>query len=293
MINMTINYARGQIEVALSTINEEEKTNLFNNSYEKSSEEYDKYVKQFFVSSPQLLEELKILDTKKQEIIKLRDKYGNLKTPIVVTISGTPRAGKTTCIDNLFEFLKKCDLNTCCLEEPAGLIYQGLKSKEEKRKLLTDRVGFVEQQYALGKYYIEKNLSENDIVLCDRGILDAFIWYDMYYQLGMITTEKYKQFLSNLKDIKKYNNQFYALFTSTDESMKRDYFNSLSLEPRTTMNSDNVERFNNSLIRMIPVIESEIGTSQLINTTTSDKMDSSIIIANDILDNVKKLYLRR
>lgn len=280
-------------EIALAEINKDKNANPFADKRNNKPEEYEQYVKQIFIDSSILLKELKQLDKKKHEIIELKGKYGDLKKPIVVTISGTPRAGKTTCIDNLFEFLKKADLKTACLEEPAGLIYQTLKNKEEKKKLLADRVGFVEQQYDVGKTYIDKNISNNDIVLCDRGILDTFIWYDMYYQLGMISRKKYKEYLLKLKDIKEYNNQFYALFTNSDESMKRDYLSSLSLEPRTTMNSENVDRFNSSMLRMMPIIEPEIGTSKLIDTSNSDKMDSSIIVANDILDSVKKLYLKR
>lgn len=279
-------------EVALNSLNEKIDTNPFNNDSEVT-EDYETQVKSFFISSPQLLEKLKRLNLKKQEIRELKDKNGTLGTPIIVTLSGTPRAGKTTCIDNLFEFLKKADLKTMCLEEPAGLIYQTLKNKEEKKKLLADRIGFVEKQYEIGDQYIINNLAGNDIILCDRGVLDTFIWYDMYYQLGMIDNQRYKEYLLRLKDIKKYYNQFYALYVSSDESMKRDYNSSLSIEPRTTMNQSNVEKYNSSLLRILPVIEKEIKFSKLIDTTRCDKMDASIEIANDILDNVKRLYLRK
>lgn len=255
--------------------------------------EYINSIKRFFVGNSKLLEQLKQLDIKKQEIKNLKSKFGDLKSPIVITLSGTPRAGKTTCIDNLYEFFKKADLKTVCLEEPAGLIYQTLKNKEEKKKLLQDRVGFVEQQFELGNRYINEKLSDNDIILCDRGILDTFIWYDMYYQMGMIDSKQYSEYLLKLKDISKYFNQFYALFASVDESMRRDYITSLSIEPRTTMNEENITKFNNSLLRMIPIIESEIGVSKLIDTTMCDRMDPSIEIAGNVLESVKTMYLRR
>ena len=265
---------------------------IINNPFEckVNQKEYNQQLVNYFISSPELLEQLKLLDKKKEQIKRLREKYGDLKEPLVITLSGTPRAGKTTCIDNLFEFFKKSDLKTKCLEEPAGLIYQTLKNKEEKKKILSDRVGFVEQQYEIGSKYIEENLN-NDIILCDRGVLDTFVWYDMYYQLGMMDEKRYKNYLLKLKDMA-YKNQFYALFASKDESMKRDYFSSLSIEPRTTMSPENVERYNSSLLRILPIIESKIDKSKLIDTTNCDKMDASITIANEVLDNVKKLYLR-
>lgn len=251
---------------------------------------YDEQIKTFFIGSTELLEQLNVLARKKEEIISLREQNGGLKKPLIVTITGTPRAGKTTCIDNLFEFLKKSDLKTTCLEEPAGLIYQTLKTKDEKQQLLKDRVGFVERQYELGKEYIDKNLCDSDIILCDRGILDPFVWYDMYYQQGLIDTKKYEEFLKKLKELAKYNNQFYALFADVEESMKRDYLNSLSLEPRTTMNQENVSRYNTSLIRMLPIIEKEVESSKLIDTTKCGRMEPSIAVATDVLDKVKKMY---
>ena len=273
-------------EIALDSIKSKVKLNPFLESTSKN--DYYNELNKFFVSNSKLLDDLKKLNERKEEIKRLKEKNGDLKHPIVVTLCGTPRAGKTTCIDNLFEFLKKADLKTVCLEEPTRLIYKTLKNTEEKKELLSD----IEQQYEIGSKYINDNLLNNDIILCDGGILDTFIWYDMYYQLGMIDIKKYKEYLLKLKDMN-YFNQFYVLFAHSDESMKRDYLNSLSIEPRTNMNQDNVERYNSSLLRMLPIIEPEIDCSKLIDTTKLNKMDPSIIVANDIIDNVKKLYLRK
>lgn len=264
------------------------------NTFEKriNNKEYNKELEKYFSSNIELLEKLKILDSKKEELKKLKKEYGKLKQTIVITVSGTPRAGKTTCIDNLFEYLKKADLKTVCLDEPAGIIYKTLKNKEEKRKLLSNRVAFVEQQYDIGEKYIQENLLDNDIILCDRGILDTFIWYDMYYESGMINKDKYKQYLLRLKDIN-YFNKFYVLFSESEESLKRDYLNSLSIEPRTTMNKENIEKYNKSMLNMLPIIGQNVNSSKLIDTTNSERMDASITVINDLISDVKKLYLRK
>lgn len=70
-------------------------------------EYYDDYIKEIFKEYPILLKRLIELHRKKEEIQDLKSRYGNLAYPIIITISGTPRSGKTTCIDNLFEFFKK------------------------------------------------------------------------------------------------------------------------------------------------------------------------------------------
>ncbi len=249
-------------------------------------------IKRFFITSPEYYEKLLTLHHKKEEIRFLKEKYGRLEKPVVITVSGTPRAGKTTCIDNLFEFLRKADLETKCLDEPAGIVYATLKNKEEKAKLLEDRVGFVDTQYKIGQEYLEKN-AHNEVILCDRGIFDTFIWYDMYYNKGMMSKGRYESFLEKLKTDGNFINYFYGLYCQADEAMRRDYLNSLSIEARTTMNYDNIFSYNASLMRMLPLIKENAAGSELINTTNIGRMDASYMIASEVLDNVKKMYYKR
>ncbi|MBQ4583862.1 MAG: AAA family ATPase [Bacilli bacterium] len=251
---------------------------------------YDKEMQKYFEGNRNLYHQLKILDAKKNEIRELQAKYGSLNKPIVITISGTPRAGKTTCVENLAEFFKKCDLRTSVLEEPAGLIYATLKNREEKKILLQDRIGFVERQYEVGTQSIKSKIEENDILICDRGNIDPFIWYDMYYHMGMIDKSRYFEFLKLLQEKRNYIELFYALYTRSNISMIRDYINSLSIEPRTTMNAENVERYNEALMRMYQIIGIEKEESMLIDTSDKERMDASIIIANDVLKRIKALY---
>lgn len=277
-------------ERALSQIRNKNKQNTIDLNPPKSKAFYDKEIATFFVGNLELLEDLKALDEKKQEIKRLREKFGDLKTPLVVTITGTPRAGKTTCVENLTEFLRKAGLNVTELEEPAGIIYAGLKNREEKQRLLQDRIGFVEKQYEVGLNDINLALPKSDIIICDRGVLDPFVWYDMYYKLGMMDDARYYGFLSKLSEPKDYLECLYALYASSDTAMIRDYINSLSIEPRSTMNKENVERYNVSLLRMLPILEGTCDTTKLIDTTPLARMDASLEVANNILERVKKLY---
>lgn len=250
-------------------------------------------VDEIFLENPILYKKLKELDKKKQEIKLLRNENGPLNEPIIITISGTPRSGKTTCIDNLFEFLKKANIKTSSIAEPAGLIYSTLSSAEEKKELLKDRVTFVDKQYEIGLDHIEKAVLNNEIIVCDRGIIDTFIWYHMYYMLGMVSDKRYDKHLKKLSELKNHCNYFYALMSESFESLKRDYLSSLSIEPRTTMNEQNIINYNNALLEILPFITQNVDHTRLIDTTSLERMDASVIVANEVLDNVKKLILRR
>lgn len=254
---------------------------------------YQTKIKSFFVGNPVLFDRLKKLDVKKQELRRAVNASCGLDKPVVITVSGTPRAGKTTCVDNLYEFFKKADLRTVCLEEPAGLIYQTLRNKEEKKELLKDRVGFVDRQYEVGNAYLEKHLSDTDIVLCDRGILDTFVWYNMYYQDGMMSEERYQEFLKRLRVNPAYMNCFYALYTDPSISMERDFVNSLSIEPRTTMNLENVSKYNAALDRLQSDYKANVDVFRHIDTTRLERMDASIMVVDDAMDYVMQLCRRK
>ena len=256
----------------------------------ESSEHYLNRIKKIFFVNPILLEQLEELNVKKEDIKRLQDKYGRLSVPIVITISGTPRAGKTTCVDNLFEFLKKCNLNTSCLEEPAELVYKTLKSKDEKNELLKDRVGFVDRQYEIGRQAVAEAIASDDIVICDRGMFDPFIWYEMYYEMGLMDEIRYNEFMKKLNSNRDFITYMYNLYCDCNISLERDYINSLSIEPRSTMTPENIGKYNRAMLRLVPDFEKNLTVSKLINTTNSDRMDASISVANEVVDNVMRLY---
>lgn len=248
-------------------------------------------IKDFF-ENKDIYEKIKELNIVKEEIQNLKKELGDLSSPIIITISGTPRAGKTTCIDNLFDFFKKADFKTICVSEPAGLIYQTLKNKEEKKELLKDRVGFVDRQFELGNKLITENINNNELIICDRGVIDTFIWYNMYYKDALMDKDRYNKFMNNLVNLKDYENYFYALYTNSYESMRRDYISSLCLDKRTTMNEEYIEKYNASMEEVIPLIHQYINNCNLIDTTTMDRMGASIRVAEDILVKIKKKYIK-
>ena len=242
---------------------------------------------------PVLLDKLLRLEEKQNIVKELRKSNGELDKPIVVTITGTPRAGKTTCINNLYDFLKKTGFRTECLEEPAGLVYKTLKNSEEKAELLSNRVGFVDRQFEIATEDIKKHQESNEILLCDRGVMDTAIWYEMYYQQGLIGEEKLSMIRQKYHCDHDYYNWLYLLSATPSAAIERDVLNSLSLAPRTTMNIMGVTNYNQAMDNLNFQFQQASDIYRAIDTSNLDRMDASIIAVNDILDNVSSLYLRR
>ncbi len=258
------------------------------------SQEYYQKIRQYYGTDLNLFDSLLSLHQKKQDIIEQKKQGFQLEKPFVITVSGTPRAGKTTCIDTLYEFFKKADLKTDRLQEPAGLVYATLKTKEEKQELLKRRVDFVDRQYEIGIEHISKALTENEVILCDRGVLDTYIWYQMYATMGMVKQDRYDKFFSSLsRKTTEYINYFYGLYTDPTTSLERDYQNSLSIEPRTTMSPENIVRYNRALLEVMPLYEPFVDHATLIDTSHLRRLDASMQIANQVMDDIKGQYIKR
>ena len=248
-------------------------------------------IEKYFDLSDDLLDKLLLLNKKKEELKQLKKQCGRLKYPLIVTISGTPRSGKTTCINNLFEFFKKASFNTVRIAEPAGLVYDTLKTKKEKEKLLEHRVDFVDKQYSIGLSKLRECVAgDNDIIIFDRGIFDTLIWYNMYYKMNMMNRDRYNESVYRA-DLLLNNNYFYALKTTPQEALKRDYQNSLCLDERTTVNERFIKEYNMSLDEMYPFFSKITDGAKYIDTTYKKRMDASIEIADDLSQKIKKLYL--
>ena len=252
------------------------------------------HAEKYFDRNIDLYIKLVELNHKRDELKQIRKELGKLNNPMIITLCGTPRSGKTSCIETLYEFFRKQDFKTSYIMEPAGMIYETLNSKDEKIRLLQDRVRFVDMQYEVGLNKINECISNNsEIIICDRGIIDTFIWYNMYYNMGLINSQEYNNKLSKSSVINEQDNYFYALYSEPFESMRRDYTCTLSLDQRTTVNDFFVEKYNESLKRIYEYIQTILINSKIIDTTNYQRMDASIELANDILDNIHKLYLHK
>lgn len=158
---------------------------------------------------------------------------------------------------------------------------------------MKDRIGFVDSQFKIGVDEVNKNLPNYDILLCDRGYLDTFVWYNMYFKMGLMDKDRYLNSLKQLKKSLSYNSHLYSLWVDANTSMLRNYSSSISIESRSTMNQTNVEKYNKSLKAIESIIKPKIDKFDFIDTSNSNILDPSIKIANDILNEVKRLYLER
>ena len=251
---------------------------------------HDELERKIFKGREEEYNKLIRLHYRKQEIYKMISVLDNNK-PYVIEFTGTPRTGKTTLMNNLYDFFKKGGFTTSTLEE---FTTSKRYKKEIYPKLKDDYKNIINTE--IPKYVLqdlEEELQKNkDIIIIDRCLFDRLIWVDrLYLKDGMTKKEydDYKEFY--IPKIKEKINIIISTYTDSLTSIRRDYKANLSLEKRSFLNETNVDEYNKSLFNMEKVAKEESINFHIFDTTKKSERDISIEVANKILDDMRKFYL--
>lgn len=75
-------------------------------------------------------------------------------------------------------------------------------------------------------------------------------------------------------------------------SLKRDYLSSLALEPRSFLNIQNIEEYNQSLNDLKPLFQSSTENVFMLDTTNLSLNEVATSIANQIMPAIRQRYLK-
>lgn len=194
-----------------------------------------------FVDNEDYYAKLKQLHAMKIELQKLKS-LCSLPKPFVIEFSGTPRTGKTTTINNLYDFFKKGGFKIEIVEEfwTSKYCKESFKNKIDKMSNADGTLAIAEE---VCKQLQESLKSDKDIILIDRSINDRQIWNYRRYARGDMPEEQYFSARDKYQAISKELIDF-LLITYTDPmiSLKRDYTSSLALEKKKLFKSRKYSR---------------------------------------------------
>ena len=230
------------------------------------------------------------LHYRKQEVYKMISVLDKNK-PYVIEFTGTPRTGKTTLMNNLYDFFKKGGFTTSTLEEFTTSqrykkeIYPRLKN-EYKSVINTEIPKYVLENLNMA---IDKN---NDIILIDRSLFDRMIWMDRLYNKNGVTEREYNDYIDKYtKIINDKIDIVIGLYTDSLTSLRRDYTANASLEKRTFLSEDNINEYNNSLMNMKKLSNKENINFYLFDTTDKSERDISFEVLDTILTDMRSKYI--
>ena len=242
-------------------------------------------------------DELERLQTRAKEV--LTDLVKNPpNSPKFVEFAGTPKSGKSTCIDIVSHFFRRIELDTT--ENPkhdkakfSVLAPTEGASRRTPQFLKDDWVAFNtwSASYALthileGRYHPARY----HLAILDRGLFDALAWFQLLGTRGEINEsdkEKVQQFL--LIDHWRSGVDAVFLFTADEKtSMRRENDQKLIDGPGRAMNEASLKQLNEAYSQIHKQFAGQF--KKVISIGTSDTSDSTtprltaIKIADKILD---------
>lgn len=256
--------------------------------YDKKDDEYLKNV--IFKDNISEYDKLLKIKYKVKELVKLNSVMQN-KKPFVIEFTGTPRTGKTTIINNLYDLFTKAGIKVSMLEE----FTTSKKYKKEIKPNLKNQykkiVNFEIPRYVKEELECEIK-KENDIILIDRSLFDRLIWVDRLHLKEELKKEEYEEYKKEyVPMIKNKIDIIIGTYTDATTAIKRDYKAYLSLEKRSFLNEENVNEYNTSLINIEKLSKKENINFYLFDTTNKSQRECTIDITNKILDCIKTKYI--
>ena len=244
-----------------------------------------------FADNKEYYSELKKLHDQKKEFQNLK-KLCSLSKPFIIEFSGTPRTGKTTLINNLYDFFKKGGFDILYVEE-----FTTSKIYKSHFQPIFKKMGLKEGNFAiLNEVYNQLQEvvnSHHEIILIDRSINDRQIWNHRRYIKGDIPEEEYLEVREKYSSIsRKLIDYLVITYADALTSLKRDYQCHLALEERTFLNIDNLEEYNRNLNNLAELLQSSTKYHTSIDTSNMGMNDVSVEVASNVLSAMRKEYIK-
>lgn len=209
--------------------------------------------------------------------------------PVFVEFAGTPKSGKSTCIDIVNHFFRRLGFKVLAPTEGA--------SKRTPYYLKENLVAFNawSATYALthileGRY----GSDEYQLVILDRGLFDALAWFELLKSRGDISEAertKIHDFLL-IDHWRQYVDMVFMFKTDPKTSLTREYKDKLIEEPGQTMNEGFLDELNDAYVQITERYADEFDERLTVIDTSSNQcttpQSTGLTVASEILEHVRK-----
>jgi thymidylate kinase len=183
--------------------------------------------------------------------------------PLFVEFSGSPKSGKSTCIETVAHFFRRLKFKVLAPSEGA--------SKRTPYYLKDDIVAFNtwSASYALG--HILEGLYHSDryhLAILDRGLFDALVWFELMAVQGNISRETCTT-VHNFLLVEKWRAATDAVFlfkADAATSMERENKDKLIAEPGRAMNPEFLKPLNEAYDRVKAQYAAQFPKVEVIDT---------------------------
>ena len=187
-------------------------------------------------------------------------------SPMFVEFAGTPKSGKSTCIDTVAHFFRRLNFKVLAPAEGA--------SKRTPYYLKEDWVAFNtwSASYALmhlleGRYGSDRY----DLAILDRGLFDALAWFELLRGNGDVTEEE-RDHVHNFLCIDNWRSliDLVLLFKADPETaLGRENSGKLIQEEGSAMNPQTLQKLNEAYEQVRATHEGQFSNLKIIDTSNN------------------------
>ena len=207
-----------------------------------------------------------------------------LDRPIFVEFSGTPKSGKSTCIDIVSHFFHRVGFKVLAPTEGA--------SKRTPYFLKDDWVAFNTWSATYALTHILEGIYHSDkyqLAILDRGLFDALAWFQLLETNKDISSEV-REIIQNFLLVDNWRSKIDSVFLFTADpstSMERENRDKLIDEQGRAMNPQSLDRLNRAYEQVRELHGSKFGNFNPIDTSNNEGttvQSTAAKVANTILD---------
>lgn len=231
------------------------------------------------INMEEVLGNIKKLEDKAERILA-KKRQVIPRRPILIEFCGSPKSGKSSCINSLDLFLRRNGYATKVLTERASVC--PINSKHDPFFNIWTASSIISELSVL----LANNSKDYDILILDRGIFDALCWFEWLksnQKLDEIEHQKLEIFFTLDRWIKAID--LIYIFTVTSEvSFEREYANLLTRKEGSIMKAQVLKSYINSINNTKMKFENTFRRIELLDTSNIKLNDVNYSVTDKILD---------
>lgn len=223
-----------------------------------------------------------------EEVLSLKQEHRQ-KRPIVIEFSGSPKAGKTSCINSLELFLKRNGFSVKIVQERASIC----PVTDKQSPMFNLWTACMSLAGLIGT--LEDKKSRVDVLILDRGIFDALCWFEWLVSNSKME-EKQRQVTEKfllMEEIVKSIDIVFAFSVQPEISIEREYTNLLTNKPGSIMNRKVLSEYLKAIKNTIDEKSDFFHKVFLINTSNKDQNQVGKDVTERTLNTLKELLMER
>jgi len=233
-------------------------------------------------------EVIRKLGERAKEVLELKKKHRQ-KRPIVIEFSGSPKSGKTSCINSLEIFLKRNGFSVKVVQERASVC----PVSDKQSPMFNIWTACESLAGMIGT--LENKDNGIDVLILDRGIFDAICWFDWLVSKGKMELRQRKVIESFLlqEELCKSIDIVFSFTTDPDSSIEREFATLLTKKTGTIMNRKVLGEYKKSVKRTVIEKKNYFHNVFEIDTTSKGQNDVGKDVTEKTLEALRDLLVEK